>query len=139
MTRRPVIGSAPREAHRLPGAAAVDRPSAALPAGLLRQRDAAFQRGLQASELVEDLDRALKDRPLDTGDLFTDPGVGLGRGRTLQPSRSVSAGPESVSREVRTTATTSTDRPRSLSACQRPRCASPHERSAVEVSCPGST
>ena len=51
-------------------------------AGLLAclplQRDAAFHGSLQASELIEDPDRALKDRLLDPGDLFT--GVGIGSG-----------------------------------------------------------
>ena len=55
----------------------------------------------------------------------------------VQPSSIVRARCSSLT--VRTTATTSMDRPRSLSACQRPRCASPQERSAVAVSCPGST
>ena len=43
-------------------------------------------------------------------------------------------GARSSSPGVRKTATTSTDRPRSLSASQSRRCASPHERSAVAVS-----
>ena len=60
----------------MPGDAALNRPAACLPAGLLLQRDAAFQGGLQASELLEDLDRALGDpMPVDpAGDLeFMDP------------------------------------------------------------------
>ena len=49
------------------------------------QRDAAFHGGLQASELIEDPDRALKDRLLDPGDLFTDPGIRFGRARCFGP------------------------------------------------------
>ena len=51
----------------------------------------------------------------------------------------ITARARSISREVRATATTSTDRPSLWSACQSPRCAAPQERSAVEVSWPGST
>ena len=119
----------------MPGDAAVNRPAACLPAGLLLQRHAAFQGGLQASELLEDLDRALKDRPLDP-QVPPDPGVGLAGAGSAQPLITAA---RSISREVRATATTSTDRPWS-SASQSPRCAAPQERSAVDtVSWPGST
>ena len=79
--------------------------------GLLLQRHAAFQGGLQASELLEDLDRALKDRPLDPGKFLTDPGVGLAGAGRLSPAAHHAPGLRSISREVRATATTSTDRP----------------------------
>ena len=74
----------------------MDRPSAALPTCLLRQRDAAFQRGLKVAELVEDLDRALKDGPLDTGDLFTDPGVRFGRAGGFSPAAEYRPGPREL-------------------------------------------
>ena len=90
----------PGEAHRLPGAAGVDRPSAALPTFLLRQRDAAFQRGLQAAELVEDLDSALKDRPLDPGKFLTDPGVGLAGAGRLSPAAHHGQGPVRLPRSA---------------------------------------
>ena len=80
----------------MPGAAGVDRPSAALPTCLLRQCDAAFQRGLQAAELVEDLDRALKDGTLDTVDLFTDPGVRFGRAGGFCPAAEYRPGPREL-------------------------------------------
>ena len=80
----------------MPGVAGVDRPSAALPTCLLRQRDAAFQRGLQAAELVEDLDRALKDGTLDTVDLFTDPGVRFGRAGGFCPAAEYRPGPSEL-------------------------------------------
>ncbi len=74
----------------------MDRPSAALPTCLLRQRDAAFQRGLKAAELVEDLDRALQDRTLDTVDLFTDPGVRFGRAGGFCPAAEYRPGPSEL-------------------------------------------
>ena len=74
----------------------MDRPSAALPTCLLRQRDAAFQRGLKAAELVEDLDRALKDGTLDTVDLFTDPGVRFGRAGGFCPAAEYRPGPSEL-------------------------------------------
>ena len=74
----------------------MDRPSAALPTFLLRQRDAAFQRGLKAAELVEDLDRALKDGTLDTVDLFTDPGVRFGRAGGFCPAAEYRPGPSEL-------------------------------------------
>ena len=80
----------------MPGVAGMDRPSATLPTCLLRQRDAAFQRGLQAAELVEDLDRALKDRTLDTVDLFTDPGVRFGRAGGFCPVLEYRPGPSEL-------------------------------------------
>ena len=80
----------------MPGAAGVDRPSAALLSCLLRQRDAAFQRGLKAAELVEDLDRALKDGTLDTVDLFTDPGVRFGRAGGFCPGAEYRPGPSEL-------------------------------------------
>ena len=49
-----------------------------LAARLLLQRDASFQGGLQAAELVEDLDRAVQDGSLDPGDFFTGLGIGFG-------------------------------------------------------------
>ena len=64
-----------------------------LPACLLRQRNAPLQCVLQASELVEDLDFALKDGPLDTGDLFTDPGVRLVRTGGFSPAVEDPLGP----------------------------------------------
>ncbi len=86
----------PGEAHRLPGAAGVDRPSAVLPTCLLRQCDAAFQRGLKATEFVEDMDRALKDGTLDTVDLFTDPGVRFGRAGGFCPAAEYRPGPREL-------------------------------------------
>ena len=74
----------------------MDRPAAALPTCLLRQRDAAFQRGLKAAELVEDLDRALKDSTLDTVDLFTDPGVRFGRAGGFCPAAEYRPGPSEL-------------------------------------------
>ena len=74
----------------------MDRPSAALSAFLFRQRDAAFQRGLKAAELVEDLDRALKDGTLDTVDLFTDPGVRFGRAGGFCPVAEYRPGPSEL-------------------------------------------
>ena len=74
----------------------MDRPSAALPTCLLRQRDAAFQRGLKAAELVEDLDRALKDGALDTVDLFTDPSVRFGRAGGFCPAAEYRSGPSEL-------------------------------------------
>ena len=74
----------------------MDRPSAALLSCLLRQRDAAFQRGLKAAELVEDLDRALKDGTLDTVDLFTDPGVRFGRAGGFCPAAEYRPGPSEL-------------------------------------------
>ena len=74
----------------------MDRPSAALPAFLLRQRDAAFQRGLKAAELVEDPDRALKDGLLDPVDLFTDPGVRFGRAGGFCPAAEYRPGPSEL-------------------------------------------
>ena len=122
----------------MPGDTAVNRPAACRPAALLLQRHAAFQGGLQASELLEDLDRALKDGALDPGKFLTIPASGSpGSDASAQPL--ITARARSISREVRATATTSTDRPSLWSACQSPRCAPPHERSAVEVSWPGST
>ena len=80
----------------MPGAAGVDRPSAALLTCLLRQCDAAFQRGLKAAELVEDLDRALKDGTLDMVDLFTDPGVRFGRAGGFCPAAEYRPGPSEL-------------------------------------------
>ena len=80
----------------MPGAAGVDRPSVALPTCPLRQRDAAFECGLQAAELVEDLDRALKDGTLDTVDLFTDHGVRFGRAGGFCPAAEYRPGPSEL-------------------------------------------
>ena len=50
----------------------MDKPTACLPVSPLRQGDAAFHGGLQASELLKDLDHASEDGVLDPGDLEAD-------------------------------------------------------------------
>ena len=70
----------------MPGAAAGYRSPAGLSARLLLQRDAPLQCALQVSELVEDLDRALNDGPLDAGDLVKDPGVSRDRTAGFGPA-----------------------------------------------------
>ena len=44
---------------------------------LLRTRDTALQRDLESAELIENVGRAPKDRPLDTGEFGTDVAAGL--------------------------------------------------------------
>ncbi|MDE0249066.1 MAG: hypothetical protein OXO56_14215 [Gammaproteobacteria bacterium] len=79
----------------------------------------------------------MKDRPLDAGVFFTDPGIGFGGAGGFDPAAKDCVGPVEflVGAE---TAMTSTERPRSARAIQRPRCPTPHERSAVAVLWPGS-
>ena len=69
----------PREPDRLPCGGAVDQPPASLPASPLRQGDAAFQGGLQASELLKDLDIPLENGLLDPGYLAAHLRVELAR------------------------------------------------------------
>ena len=63
----------------------MDKPTACLPVSPLRQGDAAFHGGLQASELLKDLDHASEDGVLDPGDLEADLRVELGRAGVSSP------------------------------------------------------
>ena len=108
------------------------------------QLDDPLEAGLQVAILFEHPLILLADGLLDSGDLAAGRTVGFRNSggpeavaALAQFPRIVRARPSSLT--VRTTATISMDRPRSRSASQRPRCATAHERSAVEVSCPGST
>ena len=62
----------PRQTRRPPGAGTPDDSRSRPAAHLLLERDAALHGALESSEFFEDLDRALKDRPLDAGDFGMD-------------------------------------------------------------------
>ena len=70
-----------------------DKSRCRLPAHLLLERDAALQRGLQPSVFFEDRHRALKDRPLDAGEFFTNPGVGFDAAGRFAPAAEDRIGP----------------------------------------------
>ena len=125
----------PRQTRRPLGAGVPDDSCCRPAAHLLLERDAALHDGPQPTELLEDCNCAMKDRPLDAGDFFMDPGVGFGgAGGLAQSWRTASARWSSSSVQ-----TTTTERPCSARAGHRPRCAVPHERSAFAVLWPGST
>ena len=81
------------ETHRLPGAGVPDEFRCGLPAHLLLERDTALQRGLKPAELLENLGRAPKDRPLDAGELGTHFVVGLARADGSHPALKDRPGP----------------------------------------------
>ena len=84
----------PVETRGAPSGAAVDRRMPGLlPAGLVFELDAPLERGLEAAELLKDVDRALEDHAFDPGEFLTDRGVGLGGLGGLGPASDHAPGP----------------------------------------------